>query len=73
MLKVGGRVAGKVGALREVLPEPPLVFSFVPRCNGGRGWQKYTGIIVVALNSWWRAISSPWSKSGIDATRLEAG
>ena len=40
----------------------PFVLSFVPRCHGERGSQKYTGIDVAALNSWWRAISIPWSQ-----------
>lgn len=26
--------AGEVGAFREVLPQQPVVFSFVPRCQG---------------------------------------
>lgn len=37
----------------------PLVFSFDPRCQGLAGSQKYTGISVCRVKSWWQAISVP--------------
>ena len=40
----------------------PLVFSFVPRCHGLYGSQKYTLIPVAAVSSAWRASSLPRSQ-----------
>jgi hypothetical protein len=56
-------VDGEIGALGEVLTQQALtVFSLLPRCQGLRGSQKWTGkpASTVSFRCW--AISEPWSQ-----------
>src|SRR3954454_12351302 len=49
----------------------PLVFSFVPRCQGLLGSQKYTSRSALSLRSAWRASSLP--RSQVSERRSSAG
>ena len=54
--------AGEVGAFREYWRRSPLVFSFVPRCQGLCGSVKNTGMPVSTVHEAWAESSLPRSQ-----------
>lgn len=56
LVEVGTGPDGSIRGLGKVLPQKPIVFSVVPRCQCECGSQKYADMPVAAVNSWWRAL-----------------